>query len=247
MRMTRMTLCAALAALAAGCLNYDERIELNGDGSGVVRIHLAISEQMLASRTKPKIEKEEDLFPSPPKELVADLEKQGFKVRALRAESSAGMRHFYLVLEFKSLDDLAKSDLLGGRKVSLKREGDTWAFRSEIVVSEKTLDRAGGAKPEEPKPGPDGKGPKREEPSAIRQLEARFGKERVRQMFSAYSISFSVEMAGAGLLRTNGMGHRDAVAVWEIPLSQLIERKPTILMEADFAPIAAVPPEVKKP
>ncbi len=76
----------------------------------------------------------------------------------------------------------------------------------------------------------------------------RFGRDRVLQMFSAYSISFSVEMNGATLLRTNGVNHRDAAAIWETPLDRLIQKWPIITMEADFAPPAAAPAtEGRKP
>jgi hypothetical protein len=199
-------------------------------------MHLAISEQVLGVKPDAKIVKEDDLLPMPRLELIVDIEKQGFKVQSLRAESSQGLRHFYLVLSFKSLDDVARSDLFGGRKVSFKSEGEKWLFRQEIVVSEKTLtDRAGAVGKEAPKTGPEGKKEKPAEESAIKQLETRFGKERVRQMFATYSIIFSVELPGTTLIRTNGVNHRDTAAVWETRLDQLIETKPRIVMEADFA------------
>ena len=40
-----------LAAFVGGCVEYDERIELNTDGSGTVRMHLAVSERVLAGMT----------------------------------------------------------------------------------------------------------------------------------------------------------------------------------------------------
>jgi hypothetical protein len=230
----RIVLAAAMALVVAGCVNYDERIELNPDGSGVVRIHLAISEQVLPAQFKPATAAESDLLPVPREELVKDLESQGFKVKSLRAESSQGLRHFYLVLEFKSLEDVSKSEFFGGRKAFLKKDGARWEFQQEINVSEETLtDRTSPAKkPKDEKPGtkpaPSG--------GAIKQLEARLGKEKVRQMFSNYSLSFSVQLKGGGLLHTNGRNHQDAVALWEIPLDQLIEKKPLLRMQADFAP-----------
>ena len=263
MRTMLIILAAALVALAAGCVSYDERIELNADGSGVVRMHLTISEQIAGQYSKQKAQKEDDLLPVPRKDLVADLEKQGFKVLSLRAESSQGLRHFYIVLEFKNLADIEKSDIFGGRKISLTREEGKFEFRSQIAVSERTLtDRAGGKAGEtpppapapktEPKKAPDGKDAKKDEPyvSIIKQLEMRFGKERVRQMFSPYAVSFSVEMPGATLLKTNGGNYRDAAAIWETPLNKLIETWPTITMEADFAKAPAPPsaaPEAPRP
>jgi len=252
MRAKVIVLLAAAALLVAGCVNYDERIELNADGSGIVRIHLAIAEQVLPGEFKPKTDAEADLLPMPREELIKDLESEGFKVTSLRAESSQGLRHFYIVIEFKSLEDLSKSESFGGRKVSLKRNGERWEFRQEINVSEESLtNRASPTKkPKEEKPGPGEKSRTKpqETPSAIRQLEARLGKERVRQMFSNYSLSFSVQLKDAGLLRTNGRNHQDTTAVWGIPLDQLIERKPVVRMQADFAPVEPSPaPKEKKP
>jgi len=225
----RIVLAATVALMVAGCVNYDERIELNPDGSGVVRIHLAIAEQVLPAEFKPATAAESDLLSVPREELVKDLESQGFKVTSLRAESSQGLRHFYLVLEFKSLDDVSKSEFFGGRKASLRKDGARWEFQQEINVSEETLVHRTSAKKETPgtKPAPSD--------SAIRQLEARFGKEKVRQMFSNYSLRFSVQLNGGGLLHANGRNYRDTVALWEIPLDQLIEKKPVLRMQADFA------------
>jgi len=233
-----------LTLLIVGCVNYDERIELNPDGSGVIRIHLSISEQMLHTTTKSKIEKESDLFPMPQKELIADIEKEGFKVRSLRAESSHGHRHFYLVLEFKNLETLAKSRLFGKRKASLKRDGSKWEFRQEIDVSEKTLtDRAAPRKKEETTREGKSEGKSDQSESILKQLEKRFGKARVRQMLASYSISFSLKLNGAGLIHSNGRSHRDTTAIWEIALDQLIEKKPMLRMEADFAMVEPPRPE----
>ena len=254
MRKMLLVAAAAFAALASGCVNYDERIELNPDGSGIVRMHLAIAEQVINPTGSMKIEKEDDLLPSSRKEMIADIEKQGFTVKSVRAELAGGLRHYYIVLAFKSLNDLQKSDMFGGRKASLKREGGKMIFSSEIAVSEKTLtDRAGGPRTPEtpPKETPkdekkttpaeskekDATDKKKDEPyvSVIKQLEMRFGKERVRQMFGAYAISFSVEMNGATLLKTNGVNYRDTTAIWETPLDKLIATWPTIEMQAEFA------------
>jgi hypothetical protein len=272
--MRKMLWIASALALvsAAGCVGYDERIELNPDGSGVVRMHMSVSEQALGPFTRQKIEKEDDLWPMPKKELIDDFEKQGFKVQSVRAESAGGIRHFYIVVEFKSLADLEKSDLFGGRKASLKQEGGRYLYRSEIAVNENTLDRTTGPKTPSPAEGPKSPTPpkapspapapapekkpgdaKKNEPhvSIVKQLEIQFGRERVMQMLSAFSVSFSVEMNSATLLRTNGYNHRDVVGTWETPLSRLVDKWPTITMEADFglaAPPADTPaPEAKKP
>ena len=149
--------------------------------------------------------------------------------------------------------------VFGGRKISLKNEDGKFEFRSEIAVSERTLtDRAlpksetpsAPAPKEDSKKTPGGKDAKKDEPyvSIIKQLETRFGKERVRQMFAPYSVSFSVEMPGATLLTTNGGNYRDAAAVWERPLNDLIATWPKITMEADFAKAPApAAPEAPKP
>jgi hypothetical protein len=239
MRTNLMVCCAVAAAVMGGCVNYDERMELNVDGSGVVRMHLTISEQALPRALRTPTDKEADLLPAPREELTREIEADGFKVRSLAAESARGLRHIYLVIEFKRLEDVAKSELFGGRKVSLSRVGDKWQFRQLISLSEKSLTERAvrEQKPKEPAPAVKGKAGEEsgQYESIVKQLEARLGKEKVRQMISAYSISFSVSLNGAVLLRSNGRSHRDVASIWEIPLSQCIDDNRTVSMEAEFA------------
>ena len=105
----KKTILLAAVLLAAGCLDYDERIELNADGSGIVRIHLSISEQAMGLAGQADVKDEADLFPMPPAEFTAELKKEKLEVRSLRAESKGGMRHFYIVIAFKDIQDLARS------------------------------------------------------------------------------------------------------------------------------------------
>jgi len=237
----------ALIVVCVGCVKYDERIELNPDGSGVVRMHLSIVEQAMPPTAAKEIRTEDDLLPMPRAELVKDLEKDGFTVKSLRAESLKGMRHFYVVLAFKDLAVLTRSEWFGKRKAGLRRVGAKWGFTQEISMSEETLTGRSGLKPVEKKPGPDGKPqkPRTMGDSIIKQLESRFGKKRVRDMLKSYHVSFSVRLKGAGLLKTNGENHRDHTAIWSIPLNQLIGKKPTIRMSAEFAG-AEAPPTVKE-
>ncbi|HUU43520.1 MAG TPA: hypothetical protein VMY39_01645 [Planctomycetota bacterium] len=244
MRKIFITLSFVIVLLVAGCVKYDERIELNPDGSGVVRMHLSIVEQAMPPTAAQEIRTEDDLLPMPREELVKDLEKDGFTVRSLRAESLRGMRHFYVVLAFKDLSVLTKSEWFGQRKVTLQHAGVKWAFAQEISVSEETLTGRSGLKPvETPEKEKKTKEPPSMGESIIKQLEVRYGKERVAEMLKSYEITFSVRLRGAGLLRTNGKSHRDQTAVWSIPLNDLVGKTPTLRMSAEFAGVEAPPAE----
>lgn len=222
-----------LTAWVAGCVNYDERIELNADGSGIVRMHLAVSEQVLQQPRGRRVGGESRLLPMPREEMIREIEEEGLKVRSLRVSASKGLRHFYVIVEFKSLEDLAKSEFFGGRAVTLVRDGARWKFNQQIRVSEKTLTSRGGETPP-----PDAKTPEKKSKNAdsiLKKLEARFGKEHVRKMLSRYRLTFSVQLKDTGLIRTNGRNHRDVTAVWEFPLGDLVHREPTLTMQAEFA------------
>jgi len=234
MRSKLTILALMLIATSAGCIKYDERIEMNPDGSGIVRMHIAVAEQLLPPSLYEKSGNEDDLLPVKRAELVAGLEKDGFAVKSLRASSARGLRHFYVVLAFKDLNVLTKSEWFGGRKVSLTKLGGKWRFDQEISVSEDALKGRSRAKADDAKPT---KTPPAE--TIKKQLERRFGTERVDHMLKNYFVSFSVQLTGAGLLSTNGRSHRDRVAVWAIPLKELIGRRPTIKMSAEFAPRSA--------
>jgi len=261
-RRSMLVLVAALA-LMVGCVNYDERLELNADGSGVIRVHLSINEQLIPPDALPPMKtlKEDDLLPVPRQEIVSGLEADGFKVKSLRAESIDGFRHFYIVLEFKSVDQLAKSSFFNGRKIVFTREGDTFRFSQEIDVSERSLtekaeppkkapakkDDKGGksGKPEEKKPAqaPSKTGEAAKPPQKpggfVQQLEEQFGKEQVRRMFASQHVVFSVSVAGTGIVETDGTGHRGVTSVWDYPLNQIIDRKAPLAMKAVFSTAGA--------
>ena len=253
MRTSLTILSVMLVLVLTGCVNYDERIELNEDGSGVVRMHIAISEQVIPARFRGRVTTEEALFPAPRKELIADIEKDGLKVRSLRAESTKGLRHYYLVIEFKKLDDLARSDLLGGRRIAFRKDGAKFVFDQVIDLSTESLtdrmpgskksgkektetkDDKGRKKSDSEKPD-DKKQPEKKEEDIITQLEKTYGSARVRKMFRAYHVSFSAQLANGTLITSNGENHIDKAAIWQTPLDKLLHNRMKVEMKATFVP-----------
>ena len=207
-----------LAALA-GCIEYEERLELDADGNtGSLKIHLGVAEQMV-SWAKPKNDEVEQVFPLTVPELRKELDSDAMALTDARAESTRDMRHLYLVCQVKDASRLTASPALSERKLSIKPlPGGGWSFSQELTVSEESL------------------GPKASPSGVLKQLEDTLGKEQLSAMLGRYHLTFSVS-APAGFVATSPDGkiHRKNTVVWTKSLAELLYNRQAWKMEASFA------------
>ena len=198
-------------------MEYDERIELNADGkTGLFKMHLAIAEQVLGL-PKPKDNTLKEVFGLTTAELRQELDSPALELTDVRVHVTRGMRHLYVVCRIKDARKLTASKALADRRMSLVRDADgKWSFHQEIVVSERSLTRT-------------------EQPGILKQLEARFGSQKVRQMLSKYHLSFSISFPdGFTAESPHGRVHRRRTVIWKRGLDQLAYKRRSWRMEASF-------------
>jgi hypothetical protein len=89
--------------------------------------------------------------------------------------------------------------------------------------------------PDKPRPRKDGPPdpPNLRNRTFGRQME--LDKERLKKLLKNASLTFSIELVGGHVVETDGRSHRNTVSVWTFPLEDLVDKKPTLSMEALFS------------
>jgi hypothetical protein len=101
-------------AFAAGCLDYDERIVMKPDGSGVLKVHVSISDKAVAAMTDAKSRLN-------PKAIAKDFEGKGVGEPDIRLKKGRGTHDIFVVVEFDSLEALAGTTAFKERQIGITR------------------------------------------------------------------------------------------------------------------------------
>ncbi|MBN1827202.1 MAG: hypothetical protein JW958_13170 [Candidatus Eisenbacteria bacterium] len=126
MRRVTAVLAAALLAVAAGCMDYDETIDLNKDGSGTIEIRMAMDKeayQDMRDLAEQFGEEQDDMLADlSESDIRARLEEGGSQAKLLRYEESeeGSDRVWEMAFSFEKPEDLAHVGMTG--------DGDASAF-----------------------------------------------------------------------------------------------------------------------
>jgi hypothetical protein len=226
-RQSLLTIFALLcgAFVVSGCLNYDERIQINPDGSGTVRICLAIAEDAISETDKEgkviakEIKSEDDLYPQLPDlktgklaksgkdQILSDFKSANLTVRSIRAESVAGMRKIYVVADFKDFNKLPQSRVFSDRQTTFKKNPDG-TFEIRQVLTNEALGRSATAS------------------QTFQLLKAKLGEKAAQALLSSYFVRFSVEtpapIDNSDIGLTNGQLWKPNKILWTRSLFQLL-------------------------
>ena len=125
-----------ILALFSGCIQVEQTLTLNPDGSGVVDLSYALSEDQAASlhalATELYEQDGEDhssVFDASDEEIrkeFKEYEVHGVVLQSVQTGQAGGRKQRRLVISFQSLEGLARSGFLSDRQVSLVRnaQGD---------------------------------------------------------------------------------------------------------------------------
>jgi hypothetical protein len=217
-------MCVVTAALC-GCVDYDERIEINPDGkTGTLNMHLAVDERFVAVNW-PKVTGNnlESIFPTTLEDLKKEVNCPAVELVDARASvnTAVHMRHLYLVCRIKDASKLNDCPALAYRNLILRQDNaTTWTFQQQLDV---TGNNMLGSTPEQTA-------------KAMAKLESTYGKENIRGILGNYHLTMSITMPeGYTGESADGKVHRKSTVTWERTIAQLVDSKEPWKMEARFA------------
>ncbi len=196
--------------LTAGCVTYDERIRIEPDGSGTVRVMVAISEDAMRSvevddNGKPLVRRgdapESEWFPRIPddqtgrinlsgrKAIEKDFASDHVKVRSVRVESSDGMRRIYVVADFDDFNKLPESRVFANRTMEFEKLPGG-RYRIKQVVASDEVDKS----------------PMKTE--TYQALKRQLGPDQAEALLKSYSVMFTIDAPGPVLEVDDAPGTR---------------------------------------
>ena len=94
---------ASFALLLSGCINYDETITLNPDGSGKMIVHYSISEE-----TVTQMEDAETPLDFDKSEIEKEFVDRKAKLEDVKTYSEDNLRHIVMTVSFKDMSEVAE-------------------------------------------------------------------------------------------------------------------------------------------
>lgn len=212
-----LTLGLFLAALfLAGCINYEQDVTLNANGSGKMLIHYSLAQQlvgMMAMGGQDSGEQKQDQempFKVTEADIRKDFSMKGVKVEKFEQKTEGDQAHFYITVSFENIKDLNQSE-------TFKNMPFDWVKSGNVTTFTQTL-----------------KGNKeKKEESADDQM----GKQMAQAMFGNSAFKFKVTLPAKALPSpdTNGTIAEDGKTVsWNVPLVDAMDKKTDTLMTAKF-------------
>jgi hypothetical protein len=205
-------LAVLFAAFLAGCINYEEKIELNSNGSGTMVMHYSLSQQLSAMMAMggQSTENKDQQFPFKLKEeeVRADLKAKGVTVKKFETKTENDQQHFYVTIAFDKITDLNQTKTFKEMPFDWKQEGGTSHFTQTL------------------------KGKKEKGASAGDQM----GKQMAQAMIGNAEFKFQVKLPSKALPppQTNGTIAEDGKTVtWKYPLLEVSENEK--VMTAGFS------------
>jgi len=141
LRKLKLFIVLLSSLLIAGCINYEENVELNKDGSGKMIMHYSIAQQLFAmmSMGQNTGEKKDEMpFKFKESEIRADLTAPGVTVDKVESKAEGDQQHFYVNLSFKKLTDLNQTKSFQKMKFDWKEDGKNIIFQQTIEGEKKT-------------------------------------------------------------------------------------------------------------
>lgn len=190
--------------LAAGCINYDQQMELNSNGSGKMVMHYSMASQLVSmmqmggSKTGEGESENEMPFKTKEEEVKADLAASGVKVEKFETKTEGDQQHFYVHLSFDNVTNLNKTKTFKDMQITWKEDGGVTTF-SQVLKGKKKA--AGGTEGDE-----------------------QMGKQMAQAMFGNAAFKYNVKFPAKVLPApdTNGTISEDGTSVsWSFPLIEM--------------------------
>jgi LppM domain len=181
--------------LLSGCINYEEQIELNADGSGKMIMHYSIPQQLNAmmqlGQGQQQDKKDEMPFKFKESEIRSDLNAPGVTVDKFETKAEGDQQHYYVYLSFKKITDLNETK-------SFKQMRFAWNESDKQVTFQQVLEGEKNKQDSNP-----------------------MGDQMASAVLGNAKFKFKVKLPGKALPApdTNGTIQEDGKTVsWEFPL-----------------------------
>ena len=197
MKIGKSLLILLCAALIAGCINYEENISLNADGSGTVLMHYSVAQQLYAMMqmgdASAEQGKEDEMpFKFKESEIRADLTAPGVTVEKVESKAEGDQQHFFVHVKFKKITDLNQTKPFQKMKFEWTESDKKVTFRHVLEGDKKQSDESNP-----------------------------MGDQMASAMMGNAKFKFQVTLPGKALAApdTNGTIQQDGkTVVWEWPL-----------------------------
>jgi hypothetical protein len=194
--------CLALL-LIAGCINYDQQLELNANGSGKLVMHYSMAQQLVSMMQMGGQagggEKDQQMpFKIKEDEVKADLQSPGVKFEKFESKTEGDQQHFYVHISFDKVTSLNNTKTFKEMPITWKEENGTVTFSQVLKSKKKEGASAGG--------------------------DDAMQKQMAQAMFGNAAFKFAVKLPSKALPSpaTNGTIAEDGKTVnWTFPLVEL--------------------------
>jgi hypothetical protein len=204
-RLAIRTLCSftCLALLLiAGCINYDQTMELNSNGSGKLVMHYSMAQQLVSMMQMGGSaggEKDQQMpFKIKEDEVKADLTAPGVKVDKFESKTEGDQQHFYVHISFDKATSLNNTKTFKEMPITWKEENGTVTLTQVLKAKKKDKAAEGG--------------------------DEAMGKQMAQAMFGNAAFKFAIKLPSKALPSpaTNGTIAEDGKTVnWTFPLVEL--------------------------
>jgi hypothetical protein len=115
MKKIRLIFLLLMVGSLTGCINYDESITLNADGSGTMLMHYSIAQQLFAmmqmSEGSEQGQGEDEMpFKFKESEIRSGMSAPGVTVEKVESKAEGDQQHFYVHVKFNKLTDLNQTE-----------------------------------------------------------------------------------------------------------------------------------------
>lgn len=199
----------------AGCINYDQEVQLNANGSGKMIIHYSLAQQlvaMMAMGDQSSGEQKQDMpFKVTEAEIRKDLTVKGVRIDKFEQKTEGDQANFYVTVSFDNIKDLNQSEMFKKMPFDWNKNGDITTFTQTLKGNTEKKDESSG--------------------------NDQMGKQMAQAMFGNAAFKFKVVLPAKAMPSpdTNGTIGEDGKTIsWTVPLVEAMDKKTDTVMTAKF-------------
>lgn len=117
--------------IITGCLNYEERIILNKDGSGEMEVHYYAERNVKINDYGFLSEDEEEIR----REVERKYTSSRVKLTHFDIRDKNSKRHVYFTVNFKNVEDLNDLDLFADSRIKMEKKGRRLSLQRYLEIS----------------------------------------------------------------------------------------------------------------